>query len=63
MKVGTEILDPRSELSFQDLLVDVAAAVAATETDRTANCHESSQWDASRKSPRGRQTRLRGGII
>jgi hypothetical protein len=34
MKVATEILDSWTESALQDLLIDVAAVVAATETDR-----------------------------
>ena len=63
MKVDTEKLDPRSELAFQGLLVDVAAVVAATDADRTRNCDERSQYSAFRKSPLGWQTRLPAGII
>jgi hypothetical protein len=62
MKVDMEILDSWSGFAFQDLLIDVTAVVAATESDRTSNCHERSQWDASRKSPLEWQTRSTAGI-
>jgi len=37
MEVDKEIFDSWSELALQDLLIDVAAVVAATEPDRTRN--------------------------
>jgi hypothetical protein len=37
MKVGEEIFDSCSEVAIQDLLMDVAAAVDATESDRGSN--------------------------
>ena len=37
MKVDQEIFQSWSELALQDLLIDVAAVVAATEPDRTRN--------------------------
>jgi len=37
MKVDMEISDSWSELAFQDLLIDVAAVVAATELDQATN--------------------------
>ena len=63
MKVDMAKLDPWAELAFQDLLVDVAAVVAATDADRTRNCDERNQNSAFRNSPLGRQTRLPAGII
>ena len=43
MKVDEEIFDSWSELALQDLLIDVAAVVAATEPDRTRNGNDS-EW-------------------
>jgi hypothetical protein len=37
MKVDKKIFDSLSELDLQDLLIDVAAVVAATEPDRARN--------------------------
>jgi hypothetical protein len=37
MKVDEEIFQSWSELALQDLLIDVATVVAATEPDRTRN--------------------------
>jgi hypothetical protein len=37
MKVDEEVLNSWSEVAIQDLLMDVAAAVDATESDRASN--------------------------
>jgi hypothetical protein len=37
MKVAKEILDSQSELALQDLLIDAAAGLAATEPDRAGD--------------------------
>jgi len=65
MKVDAEILDPWSELAFQDVLIDVAAAVAATEPDRASNGNdpERVQCCVSRKFPPEWQTWSAAGII
>ncbi len=51
MKVDQEIFQSWSELAVQDLLIDVAAVVAATEPDRTRNGNdpERTQCGVSRK--------------
>jgi hypothetical protein len=52
MRVDEEISDSWSELVLQDLLIDVAAVVAATEPDRatSGNDAERTQCGDSRKS-------------
>jgi hypothetical protein len=55
MKVDKEIFDSWSELALQDLLIDVAAVVAATEPNRARNGNDSewTQSGVSRKSAPG----------
>jgi hypothetical protein len=55
MKVDKEIFDSWSELALQDLLIDVAAVVAATEPNRARNGNdpEWTQCGVSRKSAPG----------
>jgi hypothetical protein len=51
MKVDKEIFESWSELALQDLLINVAAIVAATELDRARNGNDAewTQSDVSRK--------------
>jgi hypothetical protein len=65
MKIAEEILDWRTEGALQDLLIDVAAVVAATEPGRARNANDPKRTDCavSRKSPPARQTWPTAGII
>jgi hypothetical protein len=61
MKVDEQIFDSWSELALQDLLIDVAAAIDATECDRTSN--GTSSVELSRKSSAESRTWSTAGII
>ena len=65
MKVVNEIVDPWTELAFQDLLLDVAAVVAATKPGRSRNANdpEWTEGGVSRKSPLAGQAWSRARII
>jgi hypothetical protein len=65
MTVDQEIFDSLSEFAFQDVLIDVAAALAATEPDRASNGNdpERIQCCVSRKFPPEWQTWSAAGII
>jgi hypothetical protein len=54
-KADKETIDSRCELDLQDLLLDVAVVVAATEPDRTrdGSAPRSHQCGVSSKSPPG----------
>jgi|HubBroStandDraft_1064217.scaffolds.fasta_scaffold644391_1 hypothetical protein len=55
MNLNKEISDSWSELVFQDLLIDTAAVIAGTETDRAENRNEPewAQTGVARESPPG----------
>ena len=62
MKVAKEILDSRTEWTLQELLIDVAAVVIATEPGRARNANdpEWTECGVSRKSrSRGRRGQQR----
>jgi len=63
--VDKEIVDSWTELAFQDLLIDVAAVVAATEPGRARNgdARDREESGVSRKSPPAWQTWSTAGII
>jgi hypothetical protein len=65
MTVDQKIFDSLSEFAFQDVLIDVAAAVAATEPDRASGGNDSEriQCCACRKFPPEWQTWSAAGII
>lgn len=65
MKVDKEQLDSWTESALQDLLIDIAAVVAATEPGRARNGNdlEGTERNGSRKSPPAWQTWSTGGII
>jgi hypothetical protein len=65
MKVAQEIVDSWTESAFQDLLIDVAAVVAATEPGRARNGNDSERTECgvSRKSPPAWQTWSTARII
>jgi hypothetical protein len=50
MKVDRGKSDSLTEWALQDLLIDVAAVVAATESDQTRNASTRSESGASRES-------------
>jgi hypothetical protein len=64
MRADKGISDSRTEWALQDLLIDVAAVVAATEPDRARNASELTRRDsgASRKSSPACQVRTIAGI-
>jgi hypothetical protein len=57
MKVHKGLLDSRTEWDLQDLLIDVAAVVAATDPDQARNLNDlkRTEYAVSRKSPPARQ--------
>jgi hypothetical protein len=65
MRVVKQILDSRTEWALQDLLIDVAAVVVATEPSRarTVNDPKRTEYAVSRKSPPTRQMWPTAGII
>jgi hypothetical protein len=65
MKVAEEILDWRTEWAFQDLLIDVAAVVAATEPSRAKNANDPTPTESgvSWKTSPASQMRSTEGII
>jgi hypothetical protein len=65
MKVDKEISDSWTELAFQDLLIDVAAAVAATAPGRARNGDDPERTESGvcRKSAPAWQASSTGGII
>ncbi len=64
MKVDKGLLDSRTEWDLQDLLIDVAAVVAATEPDRARNANERTCTESgvSRKFSPAWQTWSTAGI-
>jgi hypothetical protein len=65
MNVDKEIVDSWTELALQDLLIDVAAVVAATEPGRarSGNDPERTECGVFRESAPARQTWSKAGII
>jgi hypothetical protein len=61
MKIDEQIFDSWSELALQEMLIDVAAAVDATECDRPSNGTRS--FELSRKSSAESRTWSTAGII
>jgi len=61
MNVDEGVFASRSELALQDLLIDVAAAVDATECDRPSN--GTTSFELSRKSSAESETWSTAGII